>query len=271
MASASARTSRGAGTVRAAPTSAARCGSSNPQRVTACGASSSCLGTNRLRYQSAGTGTLVSRAAAAISAKALFARQKMGLVALASGERAHVTRPTAKNLVRELSGAARQLLAAPEGVRHFQEARQLLECALAREAARKSTPHGMRALFDAMEAHRTATRREPAIAADIAFHFRIAEMSGNPVLAALHTAFGEWLREQRATSVQVDGAKRAAEIAHRRVYDAILARNPDAAATAMAGHLHEVEDFYWKATQQGRSEKPSPAPGAVPRKRRAAG
>lgn len=203
--------------------------------------------------------------------EALFALQKMGLVALAAGERAHVTRPTAKKMVRELSGAARQLLAAPEGVRHFQEARQLLECALAREAARKSTPDGMRALFDAMEAHRTSTRREPAIAADIAFHYRIAEMSGNPVLTALHTALGEWLREQRATSVQVAGAKRSAEIAHRRVYEAILAQDPDAAAVAMAGHLDEVEGFYWQAAQGNCPQEPSQARSANPRKRRLEG
>lgn len=180
--------------------------------------------------------------------EALFALQKMGLVALSPGERAHVIRPTARALVRELSGAARQLLAAPEGVRHFQEARQLLECALAREAATRATPAGLQALHDAMEAHRTARDRQKAIAADVLFHYRIAEMSANPVLSALHAALGEWLREQRATSVQMPGAKQAAAAAHRLVYDAIAAGRPDAAARAMGGHLDEVEAFYWKAT-----------------------
>src|SRR5215471_18628149 len=67
--------------------------------------------------------------------EALFALQKMGLVAVSSGERARVTRPTPKVVVESLSGAARHLLAAPDGVRHFQEARSFFEIGLARHAA----------------------------------------------------------------------------------------------------------------------------------------
>jgi len=198
--------------------------------------------------------------------EALFALRKMGLVALSPGERAYVTRPNARDMVRELSGAARQLLAAPDGVRHFQEARQLLECALAREAATRATPDTLRLLHVAMEEHRTARDQDRAIAADVLFHYRIAEMSANPVLGALHAALGEWLREQRATSVQVSGAKKAAEQAHRLVYAAIAARNADAAALAMREHLDEVEAYYWRAAAPG-----SPAAGVGHKRRPPAG
>jgi GntR family transcriptional regulator, sialic acid-inducible nan operon repressor len=181
--------------------------------------------------------------------EALFALQKMGLVALAAGERAYVTRPTAENLLRELSGAARQLLAAPGGVRHFQQARRLFECGMVREAAAKATPEGTRRLFEALEANRTATSVARAVASDIEFHYRIAEMSANPVLTALHTALGEWLREQRTTSVQATNARRNAHRAHRKIYDAIAARDPERAAEAMRAHLEEVEAFYWQVAE----------------------
>jgi DNA-binding FadR family transcriptional regulator len=191
--------------------------------------------------------------------EALFALQKMGLVALSAGERAYVTRPTAENLVRELSGAARQLLAAPEGIRHFQEARRLIECALAREAATRATPERLAQLAAAMQEHRTARTPARAIATDVLFHYRIAEMSANPVLTALHNALGEWLREQRATSAKVSGADAAAANAHRRVYDAIAARDPEAASRAMDEHLAQVEAYYWKAAA---APLPRPARGA---------
>jgi DNA-binding FadR family transcriptional regulator len=181
--------------------------------------------------------------------EALFALQKMGLVALAPGERAYVTRPTAQNLVRELSGAARQLLAAPGGVRHFQHARRLFECAIVREAAARVTPEGIRRVFDALEANRTATTVARAVASDIEFHYRIAEMSGNPVITALHTALGEWLREQRTTSVKAMNSRRNAHRAHRKVYEAIAAGDPDRAAEAMLRHLEEVEAFYWQVAE----------------------
>jgi DNA-binding FadR family transcriptional regulator len=178
--------------------------------------------------------------------EALFALQKMGLVALAPGERAYVTRPTAQNLVRELSGAARQLLAVPGGIRHFQHARRLFECAMAREAAANATPESIRRMFEALEANRTATTVARAVASDIEFHYRIAQMANNPVLTALHTALGEWLREQRTTSVKATNSRRNAHLAHRRIYEAIVARDPDRAAEAMRAHLEEVEAFYWQ-------------------------
>jgi DNA-binding FadR family transcriptional regulator len=195
--------------------------------------------------------------------EALFALQKMGLVALTAGERAYVTRPTAENIVRELSGSARQLLAAPDGVKLFQHGRRLLECALAREAAEKAHPGGIRRLFEALEANRTATNLARAVTTDIEFHYRIAEMSGNPMLTALHTALGEWLREQRTTSVRATGARPDAHNAHRRIYDAIAARDSDGAAAAMRKHLEEVEAYYWLA-----ATAPPEALAASARKRR---
>ena len=180
--------------------------------------------------------------------EALIALQRMGLVSLSAGERALVSRPTAGTMINELSGAARQLLAAPDGIRHFQQARRLLECALAAEAASRVTAEGLAQLHEALEANRKARDVPRAITTDMQFHYRIAAMAGNPVLTALHTALGEWLAEQRTTSVQVTGARRAANLAHRRIHDAIAARDPQAAAAAMRQHLQEVEAFYWRSS-----------------------
>ena len=71
--------------------------------------------------------------------EALFALQRMGLVVVANGERPRVSSPTTKTLLGELAGAARSMLAKPEGMQHFQQARALFECALAEEAARLAT------------------------------------------------------------------------------------------------------------------------------------
>ena len=86
--------------------------------------------------------------------EALFALQKMGLVAISSGERARVTQPTPKVVFESLAGAARHLLAAPDGVRHFQEARAFFEIGLARYAAQHATPDDLATLRDALETNR---------------------------------------------------------------------------------------------------------------------
>src|SRR5258708_1022488 len=67
---------------------------------------------------------------------ALFALQRMGLVAVANGERPRVSSPTTKTLLSELAGAARLMLASSEGMRNFQQARALFEYAPAEEAPR---------------------------------------------------------------------------------------------------------------------------------------
>ncbi len=180
--------------------------------------------------------------------EALFALNRMGLISLQNGERALVTRPTPKILLGELSGAVRHMLAAPDGIRHFQNARALFETALARDAAANATEDDLGRLEAALERNREALGNADAfIASDVAFHYVLAEMPRNPIFTALHAAIAEWLQEQRATSVHEHGSPDAAFRAHRRIFLAIQARDVDEAERAMRDHLAEVSRFYWQA------------------------
>ena len=67
--------------------------------------------------------------------EALFYLQRLGLIAINSGTRARVIRPTAEAVMARLSGVTRQLLAQSEGQQYFQEARAMFEISLARYAA----------------------------------------------------------------------------------------------------------------------------------------
>ena len=107
--------------------------------------------------------------------EAMLSLQKMGLVQVSSGERAKVTAPTADALVRELSGAARLLLAQDGGIKQFQEARTLFEVGLARLAAQCPTREDLEALRDALEANgRAIDNRPDFMRTDVAFHYAIA-------------------------------------------------------------------------------------------------
>ncbi len=184
--------------------------------------------------------------------EALFALNRMGLVALQNGERAVVTQPTPTLLVAELSGAARHMLAQPTGVRHFQHARALFEVALARDAARHASADDVVSLEVALLANEEAIAdRQRFIETDVAFHFVLAQITRNPIFTALHTAIAEWLKEQRATSAGQSGSPEAACRAHRRIYEAIARADADAAEAAMAAHLGEVERFYWQSREGG--------------------
>ncbi len=81
----------------------------------------------------------------------------------------------------------------------------------------------------------------------MAFHYVLAEMSGNPIFTALHQAMVGWLTEQRNMSLRAPGAEAAAFAGHRRVFEAVAARDPAAAGDEMRRHLDEVARLYWRA------------------------
>src|SRR5262245_15371462 len=138
--------------------------------------------------------------------EALFALQKMGLVAINSGERARVTRPTPGVVFASLAGAARHLLAAPDGVRHFQEARAFFEIGLARYAAQHATPGDLDTLKAALEANRKSIDNLAAFErTDVAFHYVLAVIPRNPIFTAIHEAIVAWLTEQRTITLRTAG------------------------------------------------------------------
>ena len=182
--------------------------------------------------------------------EAMLALQRMGLVTVSSGERSRVTAPTAKALVGELSGAARLLLAQEGGVQRFQEARALFEVGLARIAAQQATEADLARLRAALEANRESIGDHARfMRTDVAFHYAIAEIPGNPIFTSLYNAVVEWLTEQRGISGQARGAGEAAYAAHARIYEAIAAHDAAAAEQAMQQHLDAVAKLYWKVRQ----------------------
>jgi len=179
--------------------------------------------------------------------EALFALQRMGLVTISSGERARVTAPTPKALVGELRGAARYLLAQPEGVRQFQQARAMFEVALVRYAAEHASADDIESMRVALDANHKSIGDDVRFQkTDVAFHFVLAQVPHNPIFTALHAAMASWLLEQRETSIRAKGSDRAAYRAHVRVFEAIAVHDVDAAEAAMRAHLAQVEKFYWQ-------------------------
>jgi DNA-binding FadR family transcriptional regulator len=178
--------------------------------------------------------------------EALFALQKMGLIRISGGERARVTRPTAERLIEQLAGAAHHMLAQTDGVRQFQQARMLFETALARYVAETRTEADLLLLEKALEdSRRTVDDPQAFIATDAPFHHVLPTISGNAIFMALHRAMSSWFVEVRTVTLRAPGSAERAYRAHKRIYEAIAAGDPDAAAAAMREHLEDVDRQYW--------------------------
>lgn len=183
--------------------------------------------------------------------EAMLSLEKMGLVRVSSGERAMVTAPTADALVKELSGAARLLLAEDSGIQQFQEARALFEIGLVRLAAQRATAKDIEALRDALRANGRAIDNRPEfMRTDVAFHYAIAAIPGNPIFTSMYNAVVEWLTEQREVSGRALDAGRAAFAAHTRIFEAIADHNSVGAQLAMQEHLDQVVELYWEIKRQ---------------------
>jgi GntR family transcriptional regulator, sialic acid-inducible nan operon repressor len=184
--------------------------------------------------------------------EALFHLQKMGVIEVRSGERAKVTRPTPKAVVESLAGAARHLLAEPDGVRQFQNARAFFEIGLARYAAEHASAQDLQELAAALDANRQTIHDIARFErTDMAFHYVLAVIPRNPIFTALHSAIAEWLIEQRRITLSYPGQNEVAYRAHAEIYEAIAARDPDRSERVIRSHLDQVSDMYWRAVGAG--------------------
>jgi DNA-binding FadR family transcriptional regulator len=176
--------------------------------------------------------------------EALFHLRKMGLVEIRSGERARVTRPTPEFVINTLAGTARHMLTAPGGVRDFQDARIFFEVGLARHGALHATDEDLADFEAALAGNRDSIGDLKRFQqTDVAFHYVLAVIPRNPIFTAIHAALAEWLLEQRQTTL-APGQDWIAYEAHRAIFDAVAARDPDRAERTMREHLEYVARRY---------------------------
>jgi DNA-binding FadR family transcriptional regulator len=118
------------------------------------------------------------------------------------------------------------------------EVRLVLEREGARLAALRATPEQRQELQAALAARSLAGDGRDYVSADIAFHRMLMEASGNALLAELYRGIGG--NEQSLVPMSAPDFDLAAEadalhdvdVSHTAIVDAVLARDPDAAAAA---------------------------------------
>ena len=127
-----------------------------------------------------------------------------------------------------------------ELLRHFTEMRIGLEPAAAALAAKCATPEAQRRIEHGLQRMAAAEHGDgDALAADIAFHVAILDATANPFYMQLDEMITTALTISIRMTNRIKGHT-ASVPAHRRVFDAIKARNPARAAAAMSAILGEV-------------------------------
>lgn len=178
--------------------------------------------------------------------EAMLSLQQMGLIKISHGERARVMKPTPEAVVDQISAAMIMLLAtSPRGLEELKEARLWLETALVRMATRNASARDLERLAALIRDLKDA-RGDHArfVAADMAFHGQIADMSGNSLIAAVTRGMLDWLSRFKHELVSVRGAERLTIDEHEKIYKAIAAGDAAAASSVMADHITRASELY---------------------------
>ncbi len=142
----------------------------------------------------------------------------------------------------QLGKAPLQFLAALHGftLDQMYEARRLLEVGAAGLAAERATGEQLVAMADEITGMFASLDDSPTfLGHDLGFHRSVATGSGNPIVAAIIGTLTEIISEAGQLNLEGFGLRESAE-AHRRIYEAIRARNPERARRRMNEHLEHA-------------------------------
>jgi GntR family transcriptional repressor for pyruvate dehydrogenase complex len=167
-----------------------------------------------------------------------------------------------------LGSGALSLQAALHDITHAQmyEARRILEVGAAGLAAESATPDQITSIAEEV-AGLFASMDNPQrfLVHDINFHWLVAVASGNPIIAAVVEMVSTLYYEQRRETAEraSDLDLRDAAEAHRDIYQAIRARDADAARRLMNEHLLQASAYQAQEPAAAARLKPrAPAVGA---------
>jgi GntR family transcriptional regulator, sialic acid-inducible nan operon repressor len=179
--------------------------------------------------------------------EALITLQRAGLVEIGNGAPARVALPTVADVVAGMRPAVHQMLTSSDGQRQLQGVRLFMEVGLVRHAAQNATPDDLAELERALAANREMIGNSGGfIRTDVEFHFVFAKIIRNPTFVALHEAMSTWLLQQRQIALTEPGEDNRGYEAHAQIFEAVKARDPDAAETAMREHLASGWVAFWR-------------------------
>jgi GntR family transcriptional repressor for pyruvate dehydrogenase complex len=169
--------------------------------------------------------------------QALVAMEVVGMVSVRHGDGVVLVEPSGSTkVVRALRRHARQL---PEII----EARDALETKLAALAAERRTESDLAAIDEALEfMERDIAAGGRGVEGDERFHAAVTAAGHSRLLAKLMGEISDLIRDTRISSLSQPGRPASSLRGHRKIADAIRARDAAAAAAAMQEHVAMVSD-----------------------------
>jgi DNA-binding FadR family transcriptional regulator len=180
--------------------------------------------------------------------EAMQSLANMGLVVISHGERAKVLELTARSLFKQVDLTAKIMLSqSADSLEHLKSARIFFERGMAREAAAKASEGDIADLRLILEEqHDSLGHANEFISADMRFHTRIAEISGNPLYVAVSEAMLAWLKQYHTDMLIWTGKEKFTLVEHKEILGAIASHDVDGAEASVLKHLERSRALYSK-------------------------
>jgi GntR family transcriptional regulator, sialic acid-inducible nan operon repressor len=178
--------------------------------------------------------------------EAMQALAGKGLVGITHGERAKVLQLTAQSIFRQVDLTAKIMLAqSSDSLEHLKSARIFFERGMAREAVQRITNQDVADLRAIIELQRDSLGEPEAfISADMRFHTRIAQISGNPIYAAVSEAMLAWLKQFHVHMLIWTGNEKFTLAEHKEIVDRLEIGDAVGAEASMLKHLERSRMLY---------------------------
>lgn len=161
-----------------------------------------------------------------------------GLVSSRQGAGAFVSEPGASTVFRlDITDFSDK-----EELRHIVELLMAVEASATEHTAARRSEADLATIRDKLDAMQAAIHRgEPGVDEDVAFHRAIIDATGNPFFRDLSDFLDRrvrnFIRTARANSARLTGMAQTVQGEHEAIFEAIVARDPQAARLAAETHL----------------------------------
>jgi GntR family transcriptional repressor for pyruvate dehydrogenase complex len=187
----------------------------------------------------------VSRTAVREAIKTL--REK-GLIEIRTGRGTFITNGTA-GVMRQSMGLLLKF-GSNDDYGNLVEVREIMEPEIAAMAATRMTDEYILAMQEAYDVMKRSDDNSALyIEGELDFHMALAEATHNPLIPAMMESIIDLLREERNKTAKAKGGLKRGQVYHRRILDAVLLHDPQAARLAMKEHLAQLRVDMKTSTQ----------------------
>lgn len=170
--------------------------------------------------------------------EAISALTTLGVLAVRHGAGVYVTALRPADLLEAFSVLAE--VSRDETLLEVLQVRRMIEPAATAIAAARATPEDLARIGDLLDRMEADADRAPAD--DLDFHRAVVACAENATLSAVHAGLSSRTFNERVwAGLGREGLTDTLFQDHRRIHEALLARDPEAARAAAAAHVLRVE------------------------------